>query len=299
MTLTANQTWDGVHRVSTPSVQEAAPSVDVAHRIQSLPRNQIAVLLAGLLLLAILVVEFLGGFFIEQRAQGQLRNEFAGTLATAASAFGQPGLSPLPDTAPQLGSAVAQVRIPKIGLTQIAVEGSSSEFTRKGLAHVPGTVLPGQAGHSIIIGRRTSFGAPLANLGNLVVGSDIVVTTVEGNATYKVIANTTPADKLPANLLTLVTSNPPVLSIAQLSIQAELVGKPFPATPRNNPVTNRGDHLAELIVLIQLLLLSIIAIPYARRRFSAMVTWLVLAPVIGALVVGVALVVDTYLPATL
>jgi len=285
--------------MSTPSAQEAEPSVEVANRVQSFPRNQIVVLLAGSLLLAILIVEFLGGFFIQQRAQGQLRSEFAGTLATAASAFGQPGLSPLPDTAPALGSAVAQVSVPSIGLTQIAVEGSTSEFTRKGLAHVPGTVLPGQAGHSTIIGRRTSFGAPLVNLGNLAVGSDIVVTTVEGNATYKVISNATPTDQLPANLLTIITSNPPVLSISQLSIQAELVGKPFPATPRNNGVTNRGDHLAELIVLIQLLLASIIAIPFARRRFSAIITWLVLAPVIGALVVGLALVVDTYLPATL
>ena len=264
-----------------------------------MPRNHIAVLVSGLLLLAVLLVEFIGGYFIQQRAQVQLRNEFAKTLATAASAFGQPGLSPLPDTAPRLGSAVAQVGISSIGLSQIAIEGSTPEFTRQGLAHVPGTVLPGQAGHSIILGRRTSFGAPLSGLGNVAVGSEIVVTTIEGNAKYKVISNTTPAEQLPANLLTIVTSNPPVLSISQLSIQAELIGKPFPATPRNNVTSNRSDHLAELIVLLQLLVAAIIAIPFARRRFSAMITWLVLAPVIGALVVGLALVIDTYFPATL
>lgn len=299
MTLTVNHTGDGVRRVSGASGHETTLSTGLSSRLEAYPRNQLAVLLAGILLLAILTFEFVGGFFVEQRAQGQLRNEFSRTLATAASAFGQPGLSPLPDTAPAIGSAVAQVSIQSIGLTHIAVEGSTAEITRKGLAHVPGTVLPGQAGLSIIIGRRSSFGAPMAKLDSVAVGSEIVVTTVEGNATYKVIANTTPADKLPANMLMLVTSNPPVLAVSKVTVLAELVGKPFPATPRNNAVTNRGDHLAELLILIQILLVSIVAIPYTRRRFSAMITWLVLAPVVGALVVGLALVIDAYLPATL
>ena len=299
VTVTANRIWDDVQPLTSPNKLEAPTTTGVANPAVSQPRSQLVLLVSGLLLLAILLVEFVGGFFIQQRAQVQLRNEFTKTLTTAASAFGQPDLSPLPDTAPRLGSAVAQVSIPSIGLSQIAIEGSTPEYTRQGVAHVPGTVLPGQAGHSMIIGRRTSFGAPLAGLGNVAAGSEILVTTIEGIAKYKVIPNSTPEDELPANLLTIVTANPPVLSISQLSVQAELVGKPFPATPRNNPMSTRSDHLAEFIVLLQLLIASIVAIPFMRKRFSAMITWLVLAPVVGALIVGLALVVDTYFPATL
>ena len=299
MTLVANQNIGEAAPITTPSRLEATKTQEVTKPVNRMPRRNIAIFVSGLLLLAILLVEFVGGYFIQQRAQVQLRDEFAKTLATAASAFGQPGLSPLPDTAPRLGSAVAQVSISSIGLSQIAVEGSASEFTRQGLAHIPGTVLPGQAGHSIIIGRRTSFGAPLSDLGSVAVGSEIVVTTVEGNANYKVIDSKIPVEELPANLLTIATSNPPLLSISQLSINAELIGKPFPATPRNNGMSSRSGHLAELIVLLQFLIGAIFAIPFARLRFSALVSWLVLAPVIGALVVGLALVIDTYFPATL
>ena len=299
MTIAANQILDDVRPETVSNNSELKTTSQVINPIDSMPLSKIVLFVSGLLLMVIFLVEFIGGYFIQQRAQFQLRDEFAQTLATASSAFGQPGLSPLPDTAPRLGSAVAQVSISDIGLSQIAVEGSASEFTRQGLAHVPGTVLPGQAGHSIIIGRRTSFGAPLSALGNVTAGSEIVVTTVEGNATYKVIDSKTPVEQLPANLLTIVTSNPPVLSISQLSINAELIGNPFPATPRNNAMSNHSDHFAELIVLLQLLVAAIVAIPFSRRRFSAIITWLVLAPVVGALIVGLALVIDTYFPATL
>ncbi len=299
MTATIDQSWDGVRRVSTPHAEVVSETNVQALPVQPLPRKQVVALVAGVLLLSILVIEFIGGFFIQQRAQDQLRSEFSGTLATAASAFGQPGLSPLPDTAPRLGSAVALVSVPALGISQVAVEGSTSEYTRKGIAHVPGTVLPGQAGHAMLVGRRTSFGAPFAKLGSLGEGSQFVITTVEGVSTYKVIAKSTAADALPANLLTVVTSNPPILSISNITVQAELVGKPFPSTPRNNAVTNRADHVAEIIVLLQLLIAALIAIPFARRHFGSLITWLVLAPITLAVLVGLSLIIDSYLPATL
>jgi sortase (surface protein transpeptidase) len=65
-------------------------------------------------------------------------------------------------------------------------------------------VLPGQAGESTILGRRTSFGAPFFSIGSLKPGDLIKVVTVEGPSTYKVIDSKTAQNLTGADTLNIV-----------------------------------------------------------------------------------------------
>ena len=92
------------------------------------------------------------------------------------------------------GTPLGVLQIPRLGLEQVFVEGSASEQTMKGPGLKLDSVLPGQQGVSILIGRRATFGAPFANLDELQTGDLIVVTTGQGRFEYVVdIVRTTDA----------------------------------------------------------------------------------------------------------
>ena len=249
------------------------------------------------IILAVVLTEFVLSPLLQQRAQRQLFNQFKVTTDLAASAFGQAGISPLPDTAPAYGSAVALLQIPKLGINQIVVEGTSSSYTQAGPGHVPGTVLPGQAGESDIIGRRTTFGAPFYHLGSLRVGDIVNVTTVEGPAVYKVI----PAKlaQSSSNILKLITSSPPILATGSTSIYAALTKNPYPLTPKNARTTPASNQFALLVLLLEVLLVVLYVTRGIYRRFGTLVGWLILTPLVIGSVLALTLALDTLLPSTL
>ena len=75
-------------------------------------------------------------------------------------------IAPLGPTAP--GSPVAVLQIPAIGVRDmVVVQGTSPENMTLGPGHLRSTPMPGQAGASEIFGRRATFGAPFARLGEL------------------------------------------------------------------------------------------------------------------------------------
>ena len=55
------------------------------------------------------------------------------------------------------GQAMAQLVIPKMGLTATIVSGVSSESLRRGPGHFPDTPMPGMPGNSAIAGHRTTW----------------------------------------------------------------------------------------------------------------------------------------------
>ena len=72
----------------------------------------------------------------------------------------QLGLATVPvNGAIPTGTPIGIVEIPRLGLEQVFVEGSASEQTIKGPGLRHDTVLPGQAGASVLVGRRATFGA--------------------------------------------------------------------------------------------------------------------------------------------
>ncbi|NBX71124.1 MAG: class E sortase, partial [Actinobacteria bacterium] len=202
-------------------------------------------------------------------------------------------------TAPDYGSAVAVLQIPKLGLTQVVVEGVSSNFTQSGPGHVPGTVLPGQAGESTILGRRTSFGAPFFSIGSLKPGDLIKVVTVEGPSTYKVIDSKTAQNLTGANTLKLITSTPPVLAFGSSTVTAELQAKPYPATPKNARTAPSTNQFALMVLLLEVLVVALYLSRGIYRRFGPLIGWLLLAPLIAGSIVALTLALDTLLPATI
>lgn len=59
---------------------------------------------------------------------------------------------------------LAELSIPRVGLSAIVLEGSDRYTLRVGLGHVAATALPGQTGNAVITGHRDSFFWPLRNI---------------------------------------------------------------------------------------------------------------------------------------
>lgn len=252
----------------------------------------------ALVVFAVVVIEFFVSPLLQQRAQRQLFSQFQSQTALAASAFGQSNVSPLPDTAPAYGSPVALLQIPKLSINQIVVEGISSNFTQNGPGHVPGTVLPGQAGESVIVGRRTTFGAPFYRIGDLKIGDQINVITVEGPATYKVIdPKSVPSGN--ANILKLITSSPPILATGSRTVVAELTKNPYPMTPKNARTAPSSNQFAFMLLILEVLIVVLLITRNVYRKFGPVIGWLILTPIIAGTLVALTLTLDTLLPANI
>jgi sortase A len=214
---------------------------------------------AGILILLFVAYQLWGTGLYTDREQDRLRDEFTSEVqqqpsssTTTTSAGGTPSTttpttSPKPLAVPQ-GDAVAQLRIPKLGVDSIVVNGVSREDLRKGPGHYPDTPLPGQEGDSAIAGHRTTYGAPFGDLDQLAPGDAIIVRTVQGTFSYRMtkqlvveptdISVLEPVHEDPADpssplvaTLTLTTCNPKYSAAQRLVVQARLGGnqKAFPA----------------------------------------------------------------------
>jgi sortase A len=58
----------------------------------------------------------------------------------------------------------AILRIPKVGIEVPVLEGTSDATLNRGVGHIPGTALPGEAGNLAITGHRDGFFRPLKDI---------------------------------------------------------------------------------------------------------------------------------------
>lgn len=206
----------------TPATAPALPSAPRSSRQQVLRSAGLSLTLLSLFLLGF--AGFLYGLSGIQQARTQrtlyatLRNELANEVA------------PLGPTTP--GSPIAILDIPSIGLRDlVVVEGTSPENLMIGPGLVRDAPLPGQAGVSQIYGRRATFGAPFARLGELRPGAEIKATTGQGVSTYKVAAlggsSSSVQDPQP-NRLILLTAGSPAVPSYYLYVDADLISAPQP-----------------------------------------------------------------------
>ena len=138
---------------------------------------------------AVTMAIFLANLFVfshiqHASSQEQLRSAFTEklALATAPTSEGDENLFLLAD-----GSPVAYIEIPSIGVSEVVVEGTDSTALRSGPGHRRDTVLPGQSGTSVIMGRASAFGGPFGSIHTLKPGTLFSVVTGQGQHTYKVI----------------------------------------------------------------------------------------------------------------
>ncbi|GAA2184756.1 sortase [Brooklawnia cerclae] len=130
------------------------------------------------------------------------------------------------------GSPVALLQAPSIGLSVTVLEGSSSEVLRSGAGHRRDTVMPGQPGTTVILGRQLTYGGPFGSLKDLQPGDEITVTTGQGVSVYRVFGLRRAGDPLPEALqsgqgrLELMTADGLALfPSGVLHVDAELITK--------------------------------------------------------------------------
>ena len=158
------------------------------------------------------------------------------------------------------GSAIARIQIPAIDVDKTVVEGVRVGDLRKGPGHYPATPLPGQAGNSAIAGHRTTYGAPFGEIDKVLPDDEIIITTIQGEFTYRVlpqgeghghlIVAPTAVEVLDQdfsehpNRLTLTACHPKGSARQRIIVIAELVGEPAPTYQRPGQQTLPTVELA-------------------------------------------------------
>lgn len=73
-----------------------------------------------------------------------------------------------------IGSPIARLTIPVLGLDEIVIEGVGDEELNVGPGHLPGSVLPGERGNAVISAHRDRH---FSSIGSLKVGDEITTET--------------------------------------------------------------------------------------------------------------------------
>lgn len=168
------------------------------------------------------------------RAQSLAYDELRTTLAKAETPVGQLDLDKKL-VAP--GTPIALLQIPRLDVQEVVGEGSTSDLLRSGPGHQRSSVMPGQNGTAVILGRQTTYGAPFSELHRLVPGDTISVVTGQGTHTFTVSGLRRDGDPKPALVgdgegrLELVTADGlPLFPNGALHVDAELTS-PVMETP--------------------------------------------------------------------
>jgi sortase A len=78
---------------------------------------------------------------------------------------------------------LGRLEIPRLGMSIMVMEGIDDQTLRRGIGHIPETVLPGQSGNSGIAGHRDTFFRGLAGIRK---DDQIAVRTLDGAYEYVV-----------------------------------------------------------------------------------------------------------------
>ena len=129
----------------------------------------------ALLALGYWTVEFVSARFYQVREM----RRFSGKQRGEPGHEGTACRSKSPTTAerpyPSTGSAVAMLAIPRLGLSEMVVEGAEEHELKLGPGHIRGTSLPGDGGNVGVAGHRDTFFRPL----RLIRGNDTIKVIVE------------------------------------------------------------------------------------------------------------------------
>lgn len=269
--------------------QSAVPLPPLSPRLQ--------VVRAGLLVLfalsAGLAMELLMVSSVQERAaQQRAFDQFRGNLAKGVAPVGPKDAS---GRALAAGTPVAYLEIPSIGLRQVVEEGTSGGTLSSGPGHRRDTPLPGQAGVSVVLGRKAAFGGPFARIDHLRRGATIRMTTGQGVFDYRVVGVRHAGDPAPTapkaaagRLLLATADGRPFLPSGVLRVDADLN---VPATPGPaRLLTSRSLPSAEqmmgidtgtlwaLALWLQALILVVLTGVWAWHRWHRAKAWAVVLP---------------------
>jgi sortase A len=228
-----------------------------------------------------------------------------GLYATLRSELAQQTAPPLryantPSDSFPLGTPVAILQVPRAGISDVVLEGTTAGVLEQGPGLERDTPLPGQPGESLIMGRQAMFGGPFRNLAALRPGDLIHVVTGQGAFTYVVTDLRYPRDRLPPPLgaqqsrLTLATIAgsgwrafaPNRVLYVDATLRGQTVAYPggtLASLPASEMVMHADPAVGFPLVLWLLLLgLVVAAVIWVRSRWGGWQTWLVGVPAILA-----------------
>lgn len=203
------------------------------------------------------------------------------------------------------GSPVAYLEIPILGVHEFVVEGTNSGSLRAGPGHRRDTVLPGQEGTSVIMGRAAAYGGPFSRLQELQPGQHFSMVTGQGQFTYEVIGVRYAGDPSPpapvageSRLVLETARGVPYVPEGVVRVDASLTSTTQPAGLRQTTsislpashweLASDNSTVWALVFALQLLVVIEIAAVWSLRRIGPRKTWVVFVPLtlLGGLLVA-------------
>jgi sortase A len=139
----------------------------------------------GCLLIAVSAL-FVADAALSQRAARQSLQAVARVKvpmpAPAATPAGPRYSGPSPEDV-RGGSPIAELSMPRLGLSAIVLQGSDARTLLRGPGHLENTALPGEAGNAVIAGHRDSFFRPLRDVR---IDDEVTVDTGRARFHYRV-----------------------------------------------------------------------------------------------------------------
>jgi sortase A len=84
------------------------------------------------------------------------------------------------------GDAIARLRIPRLGLTQIVVNGTDSDSLKRGPGRYLDSAMPGEGELVYVAGHRTTYGAPFSKINHLRKGDRVYLELPYGTFEYAI-----------------------------------------------------------------------------------------------------------------
>jgi sortase A len=84
------------------------------------------------------------------------------------------------------GDPVGRLRVPRLGVDMIVVQGTDTGPLKKGPGHYEDSFLPGEGELIYVAGHRTTYGAPFARIDSLRAGDKVVFQVPYGTFEYRV-----------------------------------------------------------------------------------------------------------------
>ncbi len=290
-----------IPKLALPKLEQSEPDSQFIDNMVPTPKPETLRFFSGRALVAlgaaalVFLVQLLGISHVQyESAQFKASETYRFELANGTAPVGQVDSE---GALIEQGAPVAVLKIEKINVNEIVLEGTSSAVTVDGPGHRRDTVLPGQAGISVIYGRQSAYSGVFSRLSELKVGDKIETITGQGEASYTVSKIRRAGDEATNGLgssmgrLTLVsTSGIPFFATDVLRVEATLDGAPK-ATP-NRVIPNRAiaeneqalasnmDALTPLIFMTQFLIVLLFAISWLSRKWGRVQSWIAGAPAI-------------------
>jgi LPXTG-site transpeptidase (sortase) family protein len=181
-----------------------------------------------------LALNLLVGSRLEHRAaQARAYDTFRQELA-----LGTAPLRPTSDhRALALGTPMALLEIPSIGVKEVVGEGTTGTVLMSGPGHLRSSVFPGEVGTSVILGRAAAYGGPFGRLHDLRKGAHITVITQGGTSTFTVVDTRTAHALIPvlapgqARLTLATATGPAFVPSGVVWVDANDTATPFAAAP--------------------------------------------------------------------